>query len=97
MTRSFQNLEPHCSEFKRFAVFHGYEGILGLTSGPEPDLCAAAVAQLEMSGKKIRMEVSQKNVADLHSQPFGIGQILQDVPLRVDHGRTLAGFVRDQV
>jgi hypothetical protein len=38
------------------------------------------------------MEVRQKNVADLYSQPFGIGQILVDVPLRVDHGRTCTGF-----
>ena len=46
-----------------------------------------------MSGKEIGMEVSQKAMADLHAQLFGIGQILLDVPLRIDNNGTRVGGI----
>jgi imidazole glycerol phosphate synthase subunit HisF len=55
------------------------------------------VTQLQMSGQEVSMEVSQKNVADLDSELLGVGEVLLNVPLRIDHDCTLAGFVRDKV
>ena len=81
----------------RVAVFHGDERVLGLGARPEPDVGAAAVPQFEMPGDEIGVEVSQKDMPDLRSQPFGIGEVLLDVPLRVDHDCTCAGFVGHQV
>jgi hypothetical protein len=36
-------------------------------------------------------------VEDSRAQPLGIGQVLLDIPLRIDHDCTCAGFVSYQV
>ena len=74
----FQNLQAQPGKFERVAVFHWDKFVLGLGSRAKPDVRAAAVAQLEMSGDKVGVEVSQKNVADLHAQPLGIVQVLKN-------------------
>jgi hypothetical protein len=38
-----------------------------------------------MTRDEVRMEVSQKDVADLHSKPFRIVQVLLNIPLRTPY------------
>jgi hypothetical protein len=95
--RSLQDLQVQSRELERIAVFHRDKLVLGLGSRSEADLCAAAVAQLEMSGEKVGVEVSEKNIADLHSQLLGVVQVLLNIPLRIDHDCRSAGFVGNQV
>jgi hypothetical protein len=56
-----------------------------------------AIPQLQMPSHKVRMEVSQKDVPDLHSKPFRIVQVLLNIPLRVHHDRTATRFISQQV
>ena len=46
---------------------------------------------------EIGVEVRQKNVADLHPELFGIGDILLDIALWVDHDAGAAGLIGNQV
>ena len=93
VSRSLQYLQTQSRKFERIAIFHGNERVLrpGLCS--QPDLGAAAVAQLEMSGNEVGMEVSQKDVTNLRAQPLGVTQILLDIALRIDHDGACAGFI----
>ncbi len=84
-------------KFERVALFHGDELVLSFGSRAQPNLRAATVAQFEMSCKKVGVEVSEKDVADLYAELFGIVKILLDVTLRVDHDGGCARFVGDQV
>ncbi len=97
MSRGLQNLETQSRILQRVAVFHRDKRVLGLGLRTEPDVGAAAVAQLEMARHEVGMEVRQKNMADLHAQFFGVGEVLLDVPLRIDHDCIAAGFVSQQV
>jgi hypothetical protein len=61
------------------------------------DSCAATVAQLQMPGDKVGVEMAEKDVADLEAQFLGVGQILLNIALGVndDSGRT--GLVALQI
>src|SRR5208283_1733212 len=97
MAGSLEDFEAQSRELERIAVLHCHESVFGLGAGAEMDRRAATVAQLEMSRDEVGMEVSQKNVADPHSQPLGISQVLLDVPLRIDHDCAGASFVGYEV
>ena len=43
------------------------------------DGCAATVAQFQMAGDKVGVEMSEKDVADLQSQFLGVGQVLLNI------------------
>ena len=58
---------------------------------------AAAVAQLQMAGDEVGVEVGEEDMADLEAKFFGVGQILLDVALGVDDDGGRTGFVSEQV
>ncbi len=58
---------------------------------------ADAVAQLQMAGDEVGVEVGQEHMADLAAGPFGRLQIATDVALRVHHRSNSAALVRDEV
>jgi len=97
MPRSLKNLETQSRKLERAAVLHQHELVLSLGPRPQPDIRSAAVAQLKVPGDEIGMKVRQKNVPDLHFQLCSIGEVLLNVPLRVDYDCRSAGFVGDQV
>ena len=61
------------------------------------DGCAATVAQFQMAGDEVGVEVSEEDVADLEAELFGVGEVLLDVALRVDDDRGRAGLVSDEI
>jgi len=54
---------------------------------------AATVAQLQVAGDKIRVEMSQKHVPDLETECFGVLQVLLDIALRIDDDARGASLV----
>src|SRR5208337_735897 len=86
-----QHLQPQSRKVKRISVLHGGESVLRLGAGSKMDGRAATIAQLQVTGDEVSVEVAEKNMADLQPKFLGIGQILLDVALRVDDdgGRTV--------
>jgi hypothetical protein len=97
VTGGLEDLETHAGEVKRVAVFHGDEGVLGDGAAAEMDGGAAAIAELEVSGDEVGVEVREENVADLEAEFFGVVEILLDVALGVDDYGGVAGFVAEEV
>jgi hypothetical protein len=97
MAGSFEDLEPHSRKFERVAVLHGHESIFRLGAGAEMDRRPAAVAQFQMAGDEVGMEVGQEDMPDLQDEFLGIRKILLDIALGVDHDAGRAGFVAQQV
>ena len=64
----FEDLQAHAGEFECVAVVHGDEGVLGDGAGAEMDGGAAAVAELEMAGDEVGVEVREEDVADLEAE-----------------------------
>jgi hypothetical protein len=56
-----------------------------------------AIAQLEMAGDEVGMEVREKDMPDPEAFPGGIVKILSDVALRIHNGRDFRFLVGDQV
>jgi len=61
------------------------------------DRRALDVAQLEMAGDEVRVEVRQEHVADPAAERVRGVDVLVDVALRIDHGRLAALLIGDQV
>ena len=80
----FKDLQAHAGEVECVAVVHGDEGVLGDGAGAEVDGGAAAVAELEVAGDEVGVEVREEDVADLEAECVGVVEILLDVALRVD-------------
>ena len=75
----------------------GVERVLGLGPRAEVDRRARAVAQLEVAGEEVGVEVRQDDVLDPAAEPLGVREVLVDVALRVDHGGDAAALVGDEV
>ena len=97
MPRRLQYLQAQSRKIQRIAVLHRDKFVVGLGPRPKPNLRAAAIAQLQMPGKKVSMEVGEEDIANRHAEPLGVGQILLDIPLRINDDRSLAGLVGDQI
>ena len=89
--------EPHLPEVDRVAVGERRERVLGLGPGAEVDPRAHAVAQLEVSGEEVGVEVREQDVLDPAAEALGVGEVLVDVALRVDDGGGTRDGIGDEV
>ncbi len=76
---------------------HGGEGVLGRGGSAEVDGGVAAIAELEMAGDEVGMEVREEDVADVQAESVSVVDVLLDVALRVDDDGRVAGFVADEI
>ena len=60
-----QDVEAEAGEIEGVAVFHGDEGVVGVGLGSESNVRAAAVAQFEVAGDEVGMEVGEEDVTDV--------------------------------
>src|SRR5215469_11825470 len=97
MAWRFEDLQAQARELERIAVFHRGEGVLGLRAGAESNRGTAAVAQLQMPGDEIGMEMREEDVADGEAELCGVGQVLLDIALRINDDRSSAGLVSDEI
>ena len=55
------------------------------------------VAQLEVTGYEVGVEVGEEDVRDPAAELVGVVDVLPDVALGIDHHRLAAPLIRDQV
>ncbi len=97
MPRGLEHLQAKPREIKPIAVIHGDELVFRLCACAEVDCGAAGVAQLQVAGDEVGVEVAEEDVADLKTKPFGVGEILLDVALRIDDDGGLALLITEQI
>ena len=67
VARGFQNLQAQAGKVEGISIRHGHKGIFRLGAAAKINGCAAAVAQLQMAGNEVGMEVGQKDVANVEA------------------------------
>jgi hypothetical protein len=97
VTGGFQHLEAHRAERKRVPIAHRHEVVFGAGASAHADHGADAIAQLEVPGDEIGVEMGQEHVADTTAEPGGVLEVTLDVALRIDDHRCAAVLVGDQV
>ena len=81
-----QRAQPHLAQVDLVAVGERREGVLRRRLGAQVDAGAGAVAQLEVSGEEVGVQVREHDVPDRQAVFLRVGQVLVDVALRVhDH------------
>ncbi len=93
----FEDLQAQSREVERIAVLHRHERVFGLGAGAEMDGRAATVAQFQMAGDEVGVEMGEEDVADLEAERFGVGQVLLDVALGIDDDGGGTGLVSEQI
>jgi hypothetical protein len=92
-----KHFDVQARELDPIAVLHRHEGIFCLGAGAETDGCAATVAQFQMAGPKVGVEMSEKDVADLKSHFLGVGQVLLNIALGIDDNSGRTWLVPQQI
>ena len=71
-------------------------GYSALRRGAEIDRRAGAIAQLEVTGDEVGVEVREEDVRDPQAVLGGEREVLIDVALRIDDGRRVRLLVADR-
>ncbi len=79
------------------AVAKRGEGVLGRRLRTEIDRRAHPIAQFQVPGHEIGVQVRQQHVPDSQAVLRGELEVLIDVPLRIDHGGHARRLVADEV
>ena len=75
-------------EFKSVSILHRDRmRIRPGRAAPRWMVGPATVAQFQVAGDKVGMEMREKNMLDLESELFRVVQVLLDVALRIDDDR----------
>jgi hypothetical protein len=93
----FERREPYAAELHAVAIVKRRERVLGPRNRAQVDGGACAVAQLEMAGDEVRVEVREEDVRNAEAVPGGEFKVLADVALRIDDGSRARLLVPDQV
>lgn len=97
MAGSFEGLETNATEFDGGAVAEGSEAILSPGFGAEIDCGTEAIAEFEMTGDEISVEMGEEDMFDLKAVFFSEGEVAIDVALGIDDGGDACGIVGDEV
>ena len=85
VARRLQSLQAHAPEFESVAVVQRGEPVGRFGGRAEIDGRAAAVAQFQVAGDEIGVQMREEHVLDLQAVLGGKGDVLVSVALRVDH------------
>ena len=91
------DLELHVAKLDRVAVLHFLAGEFRLRPPSEVDRRPGLVTQLDVAGDEVGVEVREEDVLDRVSAGLGVGQVVVDVALRIDHRGRLRLLVGDHV
>ena len=97
MAGSFQNFQADFAEFNSLSIFQRREGVFRFCSSAEINFGADAIAEFEMAGDEVGVEMGEEDVLDLEFVFGGEGEVLIDVALRIDDGGFAGWFVADEV
>ncbi len=92
-----QRLQADASEFDGVVITKRRECVARFCRRAEIDGRARAIAQLQMAGDEIGMQMGQEDVPDGERVFGGEFHVLIDVPLRIDNGCRARRFVSNQV
>ena len=87
-TRPSSIASPSCS---------GDERVLGLRLGAQVDGRAGPIAQLEVAGEEVGVQVRQEHVRDAQAVLAREREVLLDVALRIDDGGHAGVLVADEI
>src|SRR5215469_6191340 len=97
MPGRFERFEAHAAEFHQSPVAERGETVSRLCGRPEVDRRPCTIAQLQMAGDEVGVQVGQEDVPDLESVLTGKPKIPIDVTLGVDDGSDVGALVPNQV
>ena len=90
-------LQPDSTEVDDITVVERSEFVLGSRGGAEIDRRPGAIAQLEVTGDEVRVEVREEDVPDPQIVLGGERKIVIDVALWIDDSRRARLLVPDEV
>lgn len=94
---SFESLDADAAKFDGGAIGERREFVLGFGFGAEIDGGTDAIAEFEMAGDKIGVEMGEYDVLDLEIVLGGELKIAANVALRIDDGGGVSLVVADDV
>src|SRR5436305_620897 len=97
MAGGFEGLNADLAEGDGCAVVEWSECVLGFGSGSEVDGCVDAVAEFEVAGDEVGVEMGEEDVLDGQRVLLGEGEILCDVALGIDDGGGASLLVSDEI
>jgi len=97
MPRRLQHLQAHATEFDNSSIANRREMVGSLSFRAQVDLCARAIAQLQMPSHKVGVKMGQEYVLDLQSVFGSKREITINVPLRIDDSRRARRLVTDEI
>jgi hypothetical protein len=98
MAGRFQDHQPDArAEVDDVAVVQRRGGVFGLRRLADVDRGAGPIAQLEVPGDEVGVEVRQEDVRDAQAVLGRHGDVLIDVTLRIDNGSHARRLVADEV
>ena len=89
--------QADAAELHAIVIVQRRERILRLGRCAEIDRGAGPLAQFQVPGHEIRVEMRQEDVRDAQPVLLGVGEVLADVALRVDHRGSRRRRVADDV
>jgi hypothetical protein len=97
VSRRFNRLEADATELDASSVGERRERVFGLRRRAEIDARADPIAQLQMAGDEVGVEMRQDHMFDAQPVLFGVRHILLDVALWIDDGGNAALLIPDDV
>jgi hypothetical protein len=92
-----EDLEAHSGKVEGGSIAHGKECIFCLGARAEMNGCVASVAQLEVSGEEVGVEVGEEDVANFEVELLGIDEVLMDIALGIDDDGGAALLISKEV
>ena len=97
MSRRLERLQPYLAELDDVAVAQRVHLVLGPGGVPEVDGGADAIAQLEVTGDEVGVEMRQEHVGDAKAALVSEREVLIDVTLRIHDGGDAGLLVAHEV
>jgi hypothetical protein len=97
VSRCLERLQPHATKIDGVAVVERDEWVLRSCGRPQIDPRPGAIAQFEVAGNEVGMEVREKDVLDSQTMLGGEREVLIHVTLRVDNSGRVRLLVADEI
>ncbi len=93
----FERRDADAAEIDGVLILHGDMRVLRRCLGAKTDDRPRAIAQLQVSGEEVGVQVRQEDMRDPQLVLAREGEILLDIALRVHHDRLVGVFVAHEV
>ena len=94
---SFEGFQANAAKLDDAAVIERSEAVFGLGFGAEINCGADTIAEFQMAGDKVGVEMGEEDVLDLQVVFVSEGEVAVDIALGIDDGSGAGLFVTDEV